>query len=82
MLRREIPERVAFLDPDRHDLTGLRQSAMPDQPQAAQYRPAAPHRPADATCIIALSIHRPPSPGLSHGIGKNHNVGKAPGLQN
>ena len=39
MLRREIPQRVAFLDPDRQDLFGLRKRALPDQPAAAQHQP-------------------------------------------
>jgi hypothetical protein len=49
---------------------------VPDQPQAAQYEPAAPHTRANATCIMALSTHRPPSPGLSHGVDENNDVGR------
>ena len=58
MLRREVAQRVAFLDPDRQDLVGLRERAMPGQAENAQHRPEDAHHPARTTSVVLRATHR------------------------
>lgn len=58
MLRREVAQRVALLDPDR-DLAGLRERAMADRPAATQRQPYATRSPAPTSCSVQLTM--PPS---------------------